>query len=512
MKLIVRLLLIINIFYSFNSCDILEENPKDFVSPQQFFTTEDEVLSSLYGVYEFMLNEYIGDYMKIFIGDLGVDEMLCRSVLRLDACINYTMESPSTEYSDIWRVHYKAIGAANMMISRTLNSNLDDNFKNKVVSEAKVLRSFFYYGLILFWGDVPMWFDELDIDRVANLPRTRRTEIVKQLNIDLDDATKYLPDSYDSKNIGRITVWAAKALQARINILESNWQKSYDLANDIITNSSHKLLDNYNDIFDPKNKLNEEIIFFTSSLTDVKGSMLPSFTSPRTIDESVMLTNFFNKGLTTVRPDGVTVNKANQICQGWGMFSSSKGLLDSYEDGDRRKDIMDWNGLLMSDGTFVQFAGGNGGGSGHYTLKWADFDCKSNNSSRDICHIRLGEVYIIKAESANELGKVKDAIDALNELRERAFGDDSHNYPDNLDKGAIKKAIVNENKWELAGEGVRRWYLCHWGYDYLYDAVQTLKDENPKAATNIKSHHVLFKIPVEEFVKNPSLGDNNPGY
>ena len=40
-----------------------------------------------------------------------------------------------------------------------------------------------------------------------------------------------------------------------------------------------------------------------------------------------------------------------------------------------------------------------------------------------------------------------------------------------------------------------RWYLCHWGYDYLYDAVQTLKDENPKAATNIKSHHVLFKIP-----------------
>lgn len=53
--------------------------------------------------------------------------------------------------------------------------------------------------MILFWGDVPMWFDELDIDRVANLPRTRRTEIVKQLNIDLDDATKYLPDSYDSK-------------------------------------------------------------------------------------------------------------------------------------------------------------------------------------------------------------------------------------------------------------------------------------------------------------------------
>lgn len=512
MKLILKLLLTINLLFSFNACDILEENPKDFISPDTFFKTEDEVKSALYGVYEFMHNDNIGDYMKIFIGDLGVDEMLCRTVVRINVCQYYEMESLPNEFSDIWREHYKAIGAANMMINRTLESNLDENFKQQVVSEAKVLRAFFYYGLIMFWGDVPMWFDELNIENVSNLPRSSRVDIVNQLNVDLDEAAQSLPDSYDSKNIGRITCWAAKALQARINILESNWQKAYDVSKNLIDNSPHDLLDDYNAIFDYKNKQNKEIVFFTSSLTDVKGSKLPSFTSPRTIDETVKFQKIFDRGLTTIRPDGIEVNKPNQLFQGWGMFSSSVGLLNSYEIGDSRKDIMDWNGQTMSDGSFISFDGGNGGGSGHYMLKWAAFDDKSNNSSRDICHIRMGEIYLIMAESANELGKKEEAINALNALRERAFNSSLHNYPNDLDKDAIKKAIVNENKWELAGEGVRRWYLCHWGYDYLYDAVQSLKDENPKAAANIKSHHILFKIPSEEFIKNPNLGKNNPGY
>lgn len=140
------------------------------------------------------------------------------------------------------------------------------------------------------------------------------------------------------------------------------------------------------------------------------------------------------------------------------------------------------------------------------------FDEKANNGSRDIHQIRLGEIYLILAEAANELNQPNEAIEALNKLRERAFGDNAHNYASTLSKEEIKKAIVNENKWELAGEGVRRWYLIHWGYDYLYNAVQALKNENPQAANNIKPHHILFKIPEEEFIKNPNLGNNNPGY
>lgn len=512
MKHIIKYFILVNILFGFYSCDILEENPKDFVSPEGFFKTEDEVTSALYGVYGYLHNIYIGDYEKIFIGDIGVDEMITRQTPRVDVYQYYQFEAPTVEYSTIWRDHYAAIGAANMVISRTKASNVSDSFKAQVIAEAQVLRAFFYHGLILLWGDVPMWLDELDINEVSQLPRTPKVTIIEQLNNDLDSAGKILPDKHEAKELGRMTKWMAKSLQARINILENNWQKAYDLSVDIIENSPHKLLPDYNSIFDWKNKFNDELIFVVPSLTDVRGSQIHSFTNPRGIDESGKFNAAFADGLKAKRPDGTLVSTSGELFQGWGMYNSTEHLLNSYEEGDSRREIMDWNGLEMSDGSFIKFDGGNGGGSGHYMLKWIAFDEKANNGSRDIHHIRLGEIYLIKAEAANELNKPSEAIDALNALRKRAFGDSLHNYSANLSKDDIKQAIVNENKWELAGEGVRRWYLCHWGYEYLNNAVQSLKDENPRAAANIKPHHVLFKIPVEEFIKNPNLGSNNPGY
>lgn len=507
-----KILILFSLIASLNSCDILEENPKDFVAPSNFYKTEDEVLSGLYGLYDLIHKDFVGEYNVIFIADLGVDEMLCRTMPRFDVCQYYQMESPTTEYSNCWRDNYALIGAANMLINRTTQSNLDEDFKKQIVSEAKFLRSYCYYFLTRLYGDVPMWLEELDFNIVSQMPRTPKKDIISQLNLDLEEAYNNLPETNKTENIGRATKWSARSLQARLNILESNWQLAYDIANDIINNSPHELLENYNDIFNYKNKQNKELIFYISCETDIKGSLIHTFSSPRVADESAKFDNLFNAGLSTIRPDGQEVTESNQLFQGWGMFNTSESLLDSYEVGDKRKEIMDWNGQTMSDGTFVAFDGGNGAGSGHYTLKWAAFDEKSNNGSRDIHHIRLAEIYLIKAEAANELGKYSEAIETLNVLRKRAFGNSDHNYPSSMSKEEIKKAIVNENKWELAGEGVRRWYLCHWGYDYLYEAVQSLKTENPKAAANIKPHHVLFKIPVEEFIKNPNLGKNNPGY
>ena len=510
-RIIITLLALLTL--SFYSCNILTEDPKDFVSPQNFFKTEDEVTSALYGVYEKLHNIYIGDYEKIFIGDIGVDIMITRQSPRIDVYQYYLLEAPTVEYSTMWKDHYSAIGAANMVINRiNASSNLKEEFKNKILGEVRFLRAFFYYNLVQLWGDVPMWLDELELEKVSALSRTPKAEVISQIITDMEFAASNLPHHWELKNQGRVTKWCAKAMLSRICLLENQWQKAYDLSKEIIQSSPHKLLTNYNDIFNWKNKFNDELIFIVPSLTDIKGSQIHSFTNPRGRDESNKVATAFAEGKTALRPDGVSVSSSTQLFQGWGMFNSTKNLLASYEDGDKRKEIMDWHSLTLSDGSIVTFDGGDGGGTGHYTLKWMAFDEKANNGSRDIHQIRLGEIYLILAEAANELNQPNEAIEALNKLRERAFGDNAHNYASTLSKEEIKKAIVNENKWELAGEGVRRWYLIHWGYDYLYNAVQALKNENPQAANNIKPHHILFKIPEEEFIKNPNLGNNNPGY
>ena len=75
----------------------------------------------------------------------------------------------------------------------------------------------------------------------------------------------------------------------------------------------------------------------------------------------------------------------------------------------------------------------------------------------------------------------------------------------------FQRAVIDENRWELGGEGMRAWYLKHWGFDELKKAVEFVKDTNPVAYKNIKEHHMLYKIPEEEIVKNPNLVQN-PGY
>lgn len=512
MKRIIINLLVLMVL-SFNSCsNLLNEDPKDFVSPQGFFNTEDEVTSALYGVYGYLHDIYIGDYEKIFIADIGVDNMITRQSPRVDVYQYYQMDAPTVEYSTFWKNHYAAIGSANMVIARTEKSALKEEFKNSIIAEARFLRAFFYNNLVLMWGDVPMWLDELNVEEVSTVARTPKSEVLEQIIADLEYAASTLPGKREVKDQGRVTSWSAKSIMARVCLLDNQWQKAYDLSKEVIQSSPHKLLNDFNQIFDFKNKFNDELIFVIPGLTDVKGSQIHSFTNPRGRDESGKVDALFKEGKKAIRPDGTIVSSSGELFQGWGMFNTTKNLLASFEAGDTRKDIMDWNGLTMTDGTKITFDGGDGGGSGHYMLKWIAFDEKANNGSRDIHHIRLAELYLIQAEAANELNKPAEAIALLNVLRERAFGDSSHNYASSLSKEEIKKAIVNENRWELCGEGVRRWYLIHWGYDYLYNAVQALKDENPRAATNIKPHHVLFKVPDEEFIKNPNLGVNNPGY
>lgn len=528
MKKIFQYILFFNLICSYSSCDILEVNPKDFTAPDNFYSTEEELTSALYGVYFYMNDTYIGEYNNIILGDLGTDVTYSRAGEFVPVFQYYNMEAPTIEFSDAWRVHYTAIGAANMVINRAQKSSVEGTYKDQVIAEAKVLRAYFYHNLVLLWGDVPLWTDEFDIDVMPTLPRSPKTEVIEQIYDDLDKAIPNLPDNYAPEQLGRITSWAAKALWARVSLLQSDYQTAYAQANDVIGHSPHALLTNYADVFDWHNEFNSELIFVTPRQRDCQGSTIHTSVSPQLNKERVVFDPLFKKGQTALRPDGKTVSSSDNLFQGFGNFVSYSSYVNSFEEADTRVGMVSWNSLKMSNGKTVSLKGI--GKSNHYILKWMAFDEPNKNGGRDIHHIRLAELYLILAEAANELDLPEEAVAALNEIRKRAFGNDSHNYKYTndesyeyklADKEAIKEAIINENKWELGAEGLRRWYLNHWGYDYLYKALQSLETvnnkgeivkENEKGLKNIKPHHVLFKIPAQEFVKNPNLGYNNPGY
>lgn len=84
---------------------------------------------------------------------------------------------------------------------------------------------------------------------------------------------------------------------------------------------------------------------------------------------------------------------------------------------------------------------------------------------------RLGEIYLLRAECRARQGKT-DAVDDLNEIRRRAYGDDMHAFPnsDDVEKGLsgnIQLAIFREREKELLAEYHRYFDIMRNGWCFL---------------------------------------------
>lgn len=149
------------------------------------------------------------------------------------------------------------------------------------------------------------------------------------------------------------------------------------------------------------------------------------------------------------------------------------------------------------------------------------------NQGVDYIVYRYADVILAKAEALNEInGPTKEAIDLINDIRERAFP----NMPEKLlkledfagDKDKLREHILKERGWELCFEGCRREDLIRHGkfVEYANDPKRNGADpdclagnkyiKNPQG--NAKSHHVLYPIPNKAIVESNGVLKQNEGY
>ena len=122
----------------------------------------------------------------------------------------------------------------------------------------------------------------------------------------------------------------------------------------------------------------------------------------------------------------------------------------------------------------------------------------ADNTDKNIRYLRLGELYLIKAEAANELGNSSEALNALNAIRTRV------ELPEvtSSDQTALRAAIWKERRLELAFE-----------HDRWFDLVRTKQAETamPAAGKNFQQKHYLFPIPNNQLIQTPEM-QQNPGW
>ena len=135
-----------------------------------------------------------------------------------------------------------------------------------------------------------------------------------------------------------------------------------------------------------------------------------------------------------------------------------------FENGDKRRDatVAVTGSIGNGNETMLSFVPGNKTSGGIAINKWDDnkmnppYTTAQRNSGEDWPVLRMADVMLMLAEVKAELGENGDAVNLVNQIRERAFGNASHDIGA-LSGDALMNAVLEERKLELAGEGTVRW-------------------------------------------------------
>ncbi|HET6556247.1 MAG TPA: RagB/SusD family nutrient uptake outer membrane protein, partial [Prolixibacteraceae bacterium] len=128
-------------------------------------------------------------------------------------------------------------------------------------------------------------------------------------------------------------------------------------------------------------------------------------------------------------------------------------------------------------------------------------------TSTDFPIFRLAEAYLMRAEALLKSGNTSEAVNDVNTIRTRAFGDAAHNI---TAAQLTNDFLLDELGREFYYEGHRRTDLIRFGQ--FSDGTYTWAWKgNVYAGVPTSGHLDLFPIPGDEVSANPNI-KQNPGY
>lgn len=204
-----------------SSCgdDFLNDEPLTQKTKDTFPQTADDAKQMMAGIYTTMNNEQRNcDMSHLFVSEIASDEKLGGGGNNDIKALSYEafMYSDADMLIHTWEATYEGIHRANFALENMdlLNKDLvSDELKAQYKGEAHFLRAFFYFRLATLFGNVPL---KITTEQ-ADLGAATTDQIYGQIASDLKKAIELLPKvGYASTEEGRVTIWAAQAMMARV--------------------------------------------------------------------------------------------------------------------------------------------------------------------------------------------------------------------------------------------------------------------------------------------------------
>lgn len=387
--------------------------------------------------------------------------------------------------NNTWNWLYKSIFNANLAVDQLVDADADPS----KISEAKVLRAFFYYLLIDDYGSVPFYTkNDITVDQI---PQASRTEIYDFIVNELVANVDLLSTEKGGDYYGRFNKWAGYTLLAKVYLNAEiytgtpEWQACLD-ACETISKGGFSLHTAAQNTASP----------FESEYYDLFGDVLPG---DETIFAMYASANIVSRNIYAVRSLFGAHGQAVFGYSGWnGTIVPTQYFLQYNEDDVRRKQFIygeQPGGVNYSLNVTSLDDPGAAPQAGVRSLKFYPAGTMDGaGASNDFPIYRYADIILMQAECHVRLDNNAAAKPLVDAIRQRAGLDALVNNPTLTD-------VYKERTFELNWEGHRR-------QDMIRFETFLKPNEFRGASSEFRK---LFPIPTSALNANPGL-KQNPGY
>ena len=471
--------------------DFLEVPPQGFVTDDNFYSTAENALLGVNGIYSVLrLNTFNDGLFPMF--DIMSDDAI-KGSNATDALPNIGLPydqfqlNASTGNTQSWYYTlYVGVRRSNAVIERVPPIKMDETLKKRIISEARFLRALFYLDLARGYGNVP-FVTSLTLPTLDNLRQATAKQVYDEIvKPDLLYAKENLPATFTGENLGRATKGAANGLLARAALFFKEYDVARTAAEEVINSGLYSLEPDYERAFSVAGQYGPESVFEIGSIGQEDN-----------FGQDQGGNQFGNVQGVRGSPN-----------RGWGFNRPSMDLLRAFQPGDSRKEkgtihvgeIID--GIeIKGDGDTPDVRVVNGD-----TVEIELYNQKVWTPGRNVPtqwghhrrFIRYADILLMAAEANAQGGDPAKAAQYVNQVRARARNGAQGVLPDIAANDQLLQNIYQERRFELFLEGHR-----------FFDLVRTDRTDLMVPLGFVKGKHELQPIPQPEIdVTNGKLKQN----
>jgi hypothetical protein len=573
-----KILFAASISLAASSCnDFIDVAPTGVIDGDLAYTQPEEMVTAAYASlgdcwYDCPMNLWT-------YGDLGSDDCLKGGSGTTDTGYHpmeiwSTMTSTPGEFDALWYNLYRSISRCNralVALEQNGESVLGEDVTKRRVAEVHFLRGHFYYKLLTMFRQIP-WIDEEVFknnahESVRNDEFTYE-ELFQKVIGEFEIAFNDLPDEAPDGG-GRVNRIAAAAYLAKcylnlawgdgyeattgVDFINTDYMKKVVEYTEVVKNSRYGYLEDYGDIFLPEYKNSKESVF-----------------AVQTSDYSEDNTQYGR------------ANWSNVLNGCWGMWSCgwdfhkpSQNLVNAFKTKDGLPMFDDYN-----KATDYPVQGVNDGqkwdprlfhtvAMPSWPYKYEDAYTMTKDNSRtpntygyyaslkEVPQRSNGETYngswqafamndyvfrytdvmLMRAEALVELGQLSEALQIVNDIRQRAANSISKHisyaanycqislYPSNYfsSKEVARKCVRCERRLEMAMENCRYFDLRRWGIasttlNAYFESEKGVEYDGQAYAQYLQDAHYtpgkneFYPVPYNQLYYVPGLYVQNKGY